>query len=102
MSMRQQLPLAPRDPQRPACSEARSVRASIARRGGDPVHIMPTGDISQATCPLLLTHTYAVLRSKQTVERNHHVCANVLESMLHATALLVLSSKQAHDTQMTH
>ena len=27
----------------------------------------------------LLTHTYAVLRSNQTADRNHDVCANVLK-----------------------
>ena len=30
-------------------------------------------------CSATMTHTYAVLRSKQTAERNHHVCADVLK-----------------------
>ena len=49
-----------------------------------------------------LTHTYIVLRQKQTAERNHHDCAEVLKVCYMQQPILVVSSKQAHDTKMTN
>ena len=41
------------------------------------------------------THTCAVFRSKQTAERNHHVCANVCNSLL--CRLLTTNSRRKDD-----